>query len=295
MGEAGGALDTAAGLYLDLLKKCLTRSIFDGGCVVPLADFGTDITHKVLADPEILRLVGAGEMQIILRAHAGGIKAVLRGTMSPEARAEGRDWPFEAETMVGLKRLDNLQHCVTDVLVNKVPGDLVETGVWRGGSSIFMRACLKAYGDRERRVWVADSFAGLPAPDAKQYPADKDLDLSGYPELAISLDTVKGNFAKYGLLDDQVSFLVGWFKDTLASAPINSVAVLRLDGDLYESTMDTLRALYHKVSIGGYIIVDDYLALTACEQATEDFRREKGITAKVHAIDWAGVYWQKEA
>jgi O-methyltransferase len=207
-------------------------------------------------------------------------------------REDGRDWPIEAETMVGLKRLDNLQHCVTSVIRDGVPGDLIETGVWRGGSSIFMRAVLKAYGDCSRKVWLADSFCGLPQPDPARYPVDRGDTLWAYQELAISLEEVKSNFSRYGLLDEQVEFLPGWFRDTLPSAPINRLAVLRLDGDLYESTMDALSALYHKVSSGGFIIVDDY-GLPTCRAAIEDFRRARGITDQIHQIDWTGAFWQR--
>ncbi len=72
-------------------------------------------------------------------------------------RMEGRDWPLLGHTMIGIKRLDNLQFCVERVLADDVPGDLIETGVWRGGATIFMRAILKAHGVTDRRVWVADS------------------------------------------------------------------------------------------------------------------------------------------
>jgi hypothetical protein len=105
--------------------------------------------------------------------------------------------------------MDNIQYCLEDIIKNDVPGDTIETGVWRGGACIFMRAILKAYNDTSRKVWVADSFEGLPRPNIKKYPQDKGLDLSVCKELAISLDQVKDNFNAYGLLDDQVSFLKG--------------------------------------------------------------------------------------
>jgi O-methyltransferase len=215
---------------------------------------------------------------------------------NPEARAAGLEWPppRHAETMVGLRRLDNVQACVADVLRAGVPGDLIEAGVWRGGTTIFMRAALAAYGDGERRVWAADSFEGLPRPDPGQYPADAGLDLfSQMPELSVGLDQVKANFARYGLLDDRVRFLVGWFKDTLPTAPIDQLAVIRLDGDLYESTMDSIAALYPRLSIGGYVIVDDYNNIRACRRAVSDYRVTHGIIEEIIPIDWAGVYWQK--
>jgi hypothetical protein len=195
--------------------------------------------------------------------------------------------------MIGLKRLDNLEFCIEEVIAKGVPGDLIETGVWRGGATIFMRAVLKAYGVTDRCVWVADSFAGLPPPDAGKYPHDAGDRLHEARELAVSLEQVKANFDRYGLLDDQVRFLKGWFRDTLPTAPIERLAVLRLDGDMYQSTMDALANLYPKVSQGGYVIVDDYSAIPACRQAVHDYRSANGITEEIRDIDWTGIFWQK--
>src|SRR5262245_63804149 len=167
---------------------------------------------------------------------------------SRELRLEGRDWPRDAHTMIGWKRLENLQYCIEDALARGVPGDFAETGTWRGGASIFMRAVLRVHGVRNRRVWVADSFAGLAAPYPERFPADAGDRHHGYEILAVPLETVQANFARYGLLDDQVRFLVGWFRDTLPAADIDRLAVLRLDGDMYESTSLALAHLYPKLS-----------------------------------------------
>ena len=207
-------------------------------------------------------------------------------------RENGLDWPSVAHTMIGLHRLNNLQFCVEDVLKNNIPGDLIETGVWRGGATIFMRAILKAYGNTEKKVWVADSFEGLPVPKPSIYPADTGIRLHTYRQLAVSLDQVQNNFRLYNLLDDQVAFLKGWFSETLPSAPIEKIAVMRLDGDLYESTMDALVNLYPKLSIGGYVIVDDY-GMESCRSAIHDFRKKFGITDQIHHIENAESY--KEA
>jgi O-methyltransferase len=159
-----------------------------------------------------------------------------------------------------------------------------------------MRAVLKAYGDRRRLVWAVDSFAGLPKPDPVHYPEDADDCLwESNQYLGVSLENVRGNFARYGLLDEQVRFLKGWFKDTLPGAPIERVAVLRLDGDMYESTMDVLNHLYWRVSDGGYVIVDDYGALKNCKAAVDDFRKRHNIIDPVHQVDWTGVYWRRGA
>jgi O-methyltransferase len=210
----------------------------------------------------------------------------------PSLRNFGLDWPSEAETMIGLCRLDNLHYCVADVLHRNVPGDFIETGVWRGGACILMRALLGVCGETKRKVWLADSFQGLPKPDAEAFPADLGDQFWTYSELAISLDTVKANLRRYGWLDQQVCFLPGWFRDTLPNAPIERLAVLRLDGDMYESTIVALRALYGKISPGGYVIVDDYSGIPSCRSAVDDFRREAGISAPIIPIDWTGIYWQ---
>jgi hypothetical protein len=207
-------------------------------------------------------------------------------------RIEGWDWPGRAYTMTGLRRLANLESCFERVLSNKVPGDLIEAGAWRGGATIYMRALLAAYDVRDRTVWVADSFEGMPVPDAARYPADEKMDLSDVEELAVSLQEVKRNFRRYGLLDDQVRFLKGWFKDSLPGAPIKQLAILRLDADLYESTMDAIKHLYPKLSPGGCLIVDDYW-IPACEQAITDYRSEHGITDEIVRIDTQGVFWIK--
>jgi hypothetical protein len=209
-------------------------------------------------------------------------------------RAIGKDWPKRAFTMIGLKRLDNIQDAVEDVLQKDVPGDLVETGVWRGGATIFMKALLKAYGDTSRVVWVVDSFEGLPTPDLNKYPADRGHTLHLHLTLAVSMASVRDNFKRVRLLDKNVRFLKGWFKDTLPKSPIKRIAVLRLDGDYYESTMDVLTNLYDKVSPGGWILVDDYTSIKSCRKAVDDFREEKGIVEPMWSVDWSGVYWIKK-
>ncbi|NOS79074.1 MAG: macrocin O-methyltransferase [Nitrospira sp.] len=269
---------TSEELYLELMKHCLTRMLWREK-YRPMATSLSGWRRVVLKPLQLL----ARRAQLEL-VHVEPDRAA--------ARQEGRDWPLEAETMVGLKRLDNLQHCVTSVIRNGVVGDLIETGVWRGGSSIFMRAILKAYGDTSRKVWLADSFRGLPPPDPSRYPVDEGDTLWKYSELAIPMEQVKANFSRYGLLDDQVAFLPGWFRDTLPMAPIERLAVLRLDGDLYESTMEALVALYPKVPAGGFVIVDDY-GLPTCRAAIEDFRQAHGITDPIQLIDWTGAFWQR--
>lgn len=212
-----------------------------------------------------------------------------------EVREEGHDWPVRAHTMIGVKRLENIRCCAEEVLKANVPGDFMETGVWRGGATIFMRAVLAAYQRADKRVWVADSFAGLPAPDPSSFPADRGDQHHTHPELVSSLTSVKENFARYNLLDDQVVFLPGWFRDTLPGCGVEKLSLLRLDGDMYESTIIALDALYPRLMPGGFLIVDDYGAVPACKRAVHDYRMKHGIAEEIVQIDWAGVYWRKRA
>jgi O-methyltransferase len=205
-----------------------------------------------------------------------------------------------AISMLPVSRFDNIQFCVTDVIKSGVPGDLIETGVWRGGAAIFMRAILKAYNVTDRLVWAADSFEGLPVPDPERFPLEARarkgaIIQRGFRELAVSLEEVKQNFRAFNLLDDQVRFLKGWFKDTLPAAPIGSLAIMRLDGDFYESTMDALCSLYDRLSIGGYVIIDDYGqdSWTYCRKATDDFRRQRCIEDPIFPVDSTCIYWQR--
>ncbi|MFD0267528.1 TylF/MycF family methyltransferase [Streptomyces sp. NPDC127106] len=213
----------------------------------------------------------------------------------PENRETGMDWPSVAHTMVGLKRVRNVRDLLDRVVADGVPGDFIETGVWRGGVCIFARGYLKAHGITDRNVWLADSFEGIPDTGEDGHPMDREMALHHSNHvLGVTADTVRENFERYGLLDEQVRFLPGWFKDTLPTAPVERLAVLRLDGDLYESTLDALDHLYPKLSAGGYVIIDDYF-IPACRKAVDEFRERHGITDEIEAIDDYSVYWRRSA
>ena len=269
--------------YIDLMKKTLSFSLWKNPGI-PLEELNLRRRY-----PPVVRVM----IDVAARlARSAGLE-IARRPANESAKEEGRIWPVLADTMIGLKRLDNLQFCVETVLRDGIPGDLIETGVWRGGSCIFMRSILMAYGVSNRRIFVADSFKGLPKPDKKKYPQDSPDKLFTVSYLAVSRESVENNFAKYGLLDKQVVFLEGWFKDTLPTAPIEKLSVMRLDGDMYQSTMDVLTHLYPKLSIGGFCIIDDY-GLPGCRLAIDDFRKQQGVKAPLQNVDWTGAFWRKE-
>ena len=266
--RASDPTERAASLYLELLKKCLTNYIYDDDLDL--------MTGEVVVDPA-----------------TGKYVTVKPAAVAPEQKYYGGMWPSRAHTMIGVPRLNNIQYCVEHVLAHGVPGDLIETGVWRGGATIFMRGILKAHGVTDRLVWVADSFMGLPEADRARYPRESDIAFHRITELAVSLEEVRKNFERYDLLDGQIRFLKGWFKDTLPVAPIHRLAVMRLDGDMYESTIDGLVNLYPKLSPGGFVIIDDYNAVESCNNAVHDFRKDAGVIAELSLIPGAGAFWMK--
>lgn len=204
-----------------------------------------------------------------------------------EFRRVGHARAANAETMIGLARLDNIERCADAIFRDGVPGDFLEAGVWRGGSCIFMRALIDD--QPGRRVWVADSFEGLP-PSTHPIDVACDSEYKAWGSLAVSRAEVESNFRRYNLLDSRVCFLPGFFRDTLPG-PVDDLALLRVDGDMYESVTQTLEALYSHVASGGFVIIDDY-AGGAARKATDDFRRRMGVSAPLEFVDWTGVCWR---
>lgn len=260
-------------LYIDLLERAVTHTLY----------FPTDKREP----PDDVQESFKAELE-----RAGIDDIGWFGDL--ELREEGRDWPIYAQTMVGVKRTRNVRRCVEALLAERIPGDLIEAGCWRGGTAIMMRGILKAHDVRDRTVWAADSFAGLPKPDGERFPADAaDINYK-VEELAVPIAEVRNNFFRYGLLDGQVRLLEGWFNETLPTLAAERWALVRLDGDLYESTMDGLVNLYPRLSPGGFLIVDDY-GWVNCRQAVEDYRNEHSIDEPIERIDWAGAFWRKRA
>jgi O-methyltransferase len=268
-------------LYLELLKRTLTGAVYEdndqilGGHTRGIGRWRHRLGNVI------------GDF-----AQSRGLELVRKRPYNADLRERGLDRPGRAHSMIGLRRMDNIRDCIESVLRDDVPGDLIESGVWRGGATIFMRGVLKAHGDTQRIVWAADSFEGLPQPNPGKYPIDAGDQFYLRADLRVGVEEVKHNFRQYGLLDEQVKFLVGWFSDTLPTAPISALSVLRLDGDMYESTMQALESLYPKLSPNGYCIIDDY-SLPRTRSAVEAYRAANGIHDQIIDIDGEAVYWRK--
>ena len=268
--------------YVELLLRSLTLSL--GGPVEllqPVPPHGRPVLRTLL-------------QRFLIRGRSARLAVPV--TYDPDADPAGRRNAYELApgilTMIGRERLGHVRDCLVDVLERQVPGHVIETGVWRGGTTILMRGILRAHGSSDRKVFVADSFEGLPPPNAARYPADAGLDLHEHPVLAVSLEDVRAAFERYDLLDEQVVFVKGWFKDTLPGLTDENFSVIRLDGDLYESTMDALSNLYPRLSLGGWLIVDDF-QIPACVQAVTDYRERHGITEELQRVNWAAC-WRRE-
>ena len=283
--------------YLGLLKSALLNEIYLENDVRLLYLFARLHTRQHI-DTEVFRNVGSRLPDLFSRVKSARQEGRIWSSLDikkPDGSVEVlelRNVCEFAHTMVGRKRLENIENCLATIKKDNVPGDVAETGAWRGGASIFMKGCLTAWGMRDRVVWVADSFEGLPVPSLPE-DSGHDFSVTKEPILAISLEEVQENFRRYDLLDDNVKFLKGWFRDTLHVAPIRKLALLRLDGDLYESTMDALKALYDKVSPGGFVIVDDFNDFEPCRTAVLEFRDQHGIEDPIQTIDWTGAFWRK--
>jgi len=270
--------------YTELLKRALTGALYPWACY-----------RQVSPDNQRGNRLSSFAKTLMLRfLDRRGFDVVRRQPYSEKLIEDGSFWPYASVSMIGRKRMDHLQHCVETALAEGIEGDLMECGVWRGGAVILMQALLDLHDVADRRVVAADSFEGMPRPDTAAFPADAlHRDHSNETVLCVSLEQVKENIAHFGFDPDRIVFLKGWFKDTLPNAPVDRLAVLRLDADLYESTMQIFENLYHRISPGGFVIVDDYGSWEACRIACHEFRERIGETAPIEPIDWSGAYWRK--
>lgn len=265
--------------YIELLKKCL----------IDYSKIGKFEHHPLpIVDPNWKTAILYPIDKLLRKRYFALSKLKF---VSERSRFFGEDWPAEADTMIGLQRLNNIEHCVRGLINEGIEGDLVEAGVWRGGAVILMRAMLKELNIKDRKVWALDSFEGLPTTTGRS--EDKGNELHKHRILKASLEQVKNNFHKYDLLDDQVEFVQGWFSDTLPIAPIYKIALLRIDADLYSSTMESLTFLYPKLSSNGFVIIDDYNSLPTCRKAVDDYRRREDIISPMIKIDKEAIFWKK--
>jgi O-methyltransferase len=269
-------IETLRVQHLELLKKFLIRFEFDDEAYTFLKVESFPGKLKVLKP--ITRLLPQNW-------------AIARKIIPPElsVREYGQDWPITAESMIGLIRMNQLHEALGVVREENIEGDIVEAGIWRGGAVIFAATYIDVYGMKDRKIYGCDSFEGLPVPDPK-YPEDAGDSHWKYDILKVSLVEVERNLKKYNINRDKVILVKGWFEDTLSELAVEKIAILRLDGDMYSSTMASLNSLYEKVTSGGFVIIDDY-SLDGAKKALHDYLGKNA--PKIIDIDGTGAYFRK--
>jgi cephalosporin hydroxylase len=263
--------------YLDLLRDALLDEHYLENelriehlleCVIE----GEDVDLERLANP--VRYMATLLRRRQQERHAGeppGKQATSTGSAQGLAYAG-----------LGRYRLDHLERCLDEIRDRAVPGDFVECGTGRGGAAIFMCGFAQAYELPDRRVWVADRFEGAGSRAT-----------NGSIRFARDFNTVREGFARFDLLDDQVTFLQGPPTETIAGASIGDIALLRLASEDPEEVGAVLRELYGRISPGGFVIVDGY-GTAECEVAVDEFRSARGIVAPLQRVDWTAAAWRKE-
>ena len=273
-------MDSITKDYLDLLKKSLSGSLL------------SEYYRPIYRDSRNL-LTSHIRNFIIDSFDNLGMPLAKKVITDFNEREEGLDRPFYGETLIGLKRLNIVQNLIHNAIKNKIPGDFIEAGCFRGGVGIFVFHMLKILGENNRKIYLADSFQGLPKPNPKNFP--KDTIFLNIPKdlgLICSIDTVKNNFRKYNALGPNVKFLKGWFSDTLPKLKNEKFFTIRVDGDYYQSTYESLENLYPGLSLGGYAIMDDY-GLNVATSAIIDFRKKYNIKEEMKFSGKIGCYWEK--
>lgn len=296
-----------------------------GRLLAPPGDWIQEFQHTAALGGHTIRHAQAGEAYLrFLRGLLTGA-ALECEALAPAANfakcldpfRRGRAWPKLGITMAGMARAASISEQLKLIKDSNVPGAYLEAGVWRGGMSIYARASMYVYKLAKRKMYVADSFMGLPPPRNSSLRPDETAysqKASSNRTLAVGMQHVKNNFRMYGVDSEQVVLVPGYFVDSLP--PLREemvrtgeqIALLRMDGDMYDSTIDILYNLYDLVPVGGIIVVDDWDWKSGCKEgstararplfgakeAVIDFHAMHEITAVMHDIDGTGAWWQKE-
>lgn len=207
-------------------------------------------------------------------------------------------------SMCSEKEVDQLYLVLLNVISNKIEGDIVETGVWRGGMVFFVQAMLAHFGEKKRQVWGFDAFDKFPKPEISPFNDsqeinEKDSTIHALTQIMYShppkLKDVEFNFKKLGLFDSNVHLVKGLFSKTIPENidAIQKISVLRIDNDYYDSVYYILESLYFKIQPGGYVILDDYNnPVIGCKDAVIDFRLKHGIVNEIIDTYGGSIYWK---
>jgi len=242
----------------------------------------------------------------ILNKHYHNNKGLIDGSATDIATHNGAARQL---TLTGQRRMDHFVAIIATIVEDEIPGSIIETGVWRGGMSFMAAKALDILKDKDRTVYLSDSFEGIPDPTQygdKAHPHDVKKNPHHYSSLnENSVDRVKRDGAMFGISASRVSYVVGYFKDSLPqlikNEPNIQFAAVRLDGDTYWSTMEAIEVLYPRLSPGGFLVIDDFTDWDSCRDAIYDYRKKYGITENIFLVPHLtengeyirGAYWRK--
>ena len=202
-------------------------------------------------------------------------------------------------TLGGWKALDNAFNVIERIEKEKVPGVIIECGVAQGGTAAMMALSSRALGDENRDFWFFDSYEGLPEPTADDYQGDKAGDYVGVLVEGSCLGTIeqvsKLFFETLNLPSEKIHLVKGWFQDTVPihKDKVGKIAILRLDGDWYESTKIPLENFYPNKSPGGCVIIDDYATCFGSKKATDEFIKENSLNTELRPDGRGGAWFVK--
>jgi len=237
-----------------------------------------------------------GKILVLRKAMADSLRLLITQPSVDSLRFAGLVLKVKPRyTMVTNKNLITLYKLVQRANSLNLPGDIVECGVWNGGSAAIMGLSnqVHARNHMNRMIWLFDSFQGLPPATEKDGNLERENYFVGWNKGDVA--NVRQAFRKLGVSLDHVKIIPGWFDSTLRTAAVNNIAVLHIDADWYESVKLALDVFYDKVVPGGYIVLNDYGAWQGCNQAVDDFVAARNL----HNIDITivepstGAYFQK--
>jgi hypothetical protein len=194
----------------------------------------------------------------------------------------------------GLETTYSLFQAVKYIVENNIPGDMVECGVWRGGSMMLIAHALKHFGDVSRKLFLYDTFAGMTEPD------DIDIDFDNKAMKPVwskaksegmvigwggAVDNVRTNLLSTGYPYERMHFIAGDVLQTIPATLPSRIALLRLDTDWYKSTLHELQHLYDLIVPHGVLIIDDYGWCRGARQATDEFFRDRPFKPMMHRVD----------
>ena len=203
------------------------------------------------------------------------------------------------KTMTSPERIYSLIEAIKYISFNNIDGDIVECGVWRGGSMMAVAETLVFLGDNRRQLYLFDTFEGMPDPDeildidsknnsAKKYMSDNNKSNDDFIWAISNLDEVIKNIDSTNYPSHKIKYIKGKVEDTLPHRDLKKIALLRLDTDWYSSTKHELNTLFHLIEKGGVIIIDDYGHWNGAKLAVDEYFKENNIKIFLNRIDYSG-------